>query len=389
MKNKNFLATILALVLTAGALPSIGKVSASAQQLSAVDAYFLDFVSSDVGNSAITYESTPLYDETLQPNGYEYVFSANGQDGFALIHEVELGEQIFYEIEELSYNGVSPFADSEGLPVYITFCLYLDYVDGVFYNLQTGNAVGEEVLTEALETSFGYQGGGSNYQEITETITYDHKTVVESGIRFALPSYSPTVGTSCANAAGAILIGYYDRFYPEMIPDFQSYLMIGTTVAYRGDAEEVQSLMLTLRDLMGTDSTGTSYTGFNTGMSTYVQSRGRTYTTTSLFTNNTFDFARYKTTVDCGTPVAFFFNGYSLGSVAQGDGVDTIGSAVSANTHVAIGYGYKEYIYYDENDNVIFTQRYLRVSSGLALYGLCYFSLHYGIINKAVAVTIA
>ena len=389
MKNKKFLATTLALMLTAGVLPSLGNVSASAEELTAADAYFLDFVSDDVGDSEVVYESSPLYDETLQQNGYEYTFSVDGQDGFALIHEVELHNVTYYEIEELAYNGTSPFSNSVGLPVYITFCLYLDYVDGNFYNLQTGNAVDDTVLTSATATSFGYQGGTSNYQEFSYTVSYDHKTITESGIRYGLPQYCPTVGTSCANAAGGIIIGYYDRFYPELIPDFQSYLMIGTNIVYRASSYEIEDLIINLKTLMGTDDTGTTYTGFNAGMTSYVQSKGRTYTATSLFTNNTFDFNRYKTTVDGGTPVAFFFNGYAMAATVDGEGVDTINNAVSVNTHVAIGYGYKEDIYYDANNNVISTQRFLMVSSGLAIYGLCYFNIHYGTINKAVAATIA
>ncbi|MBO5224195.1 MAG: hypothetical protein J6C23_06770, partial [Clostridia bacterium] len=260
MKKTKLLATTLALALTAALFPTVGNVSASADELSAADAYFLDFVSDDLGDAEITYQSSPLYDETLEQNGYEYVFEADGQSGFALIHEIELGNAIFYELEELSYNGVSPFAESEGLPVYITFCLYLDYVDDAFYNLETGAAVGEETLAAATATRFGYQGGGSHYIEQSYTITYDHKTVTESGIQYAVPNYSPATGTSCANAAGAILLGYYDRFYPELIPNFQTYLVIGTGIVYRMESEEVQDAMVELRTLMGTDDTGTTYT---------------------------------------------------------------------------------------------------------------------------------
>ncbi|MBQ8876809.1 MAG: hypothetical protein IJY63_04620 [Clostridia bacterium] len=389
MKHKKLLATTLALALTAALFPTVGNVSASADELSAADAYFLDFVSDDLGDAEITYQSSPLYDETLEQNGYEYVFEADGQSGFALIHEIELGNAIFYELEELSYNGVSPFAESEGLPVYITFCLYLDYVDGAFYNLETGAAVGEETLAAATATRFGYQGGSSHYIEQSYTITYDHKTVTESGIQYAVPDYSPATGTSCANAAGGILIGYYDRFYANLMPNFQSYLMIGTNVVYRGNSQEIEDMIISLKDLMGTDDTGTTYTGFNAGMTSYVQSKGYTYTTTSLFTNNTFDFGRYKTTVDGGTPVAFFLNGYAMSGTETGDGVDTENNAISGNTHVAIGYGYRESFYYDANNNVVFTQRYLLVSSGLAIYGLCNFNIAYGTINKAIAVTIA
>lgn len=175
MKNTKILATTLALVLTAGLLPTMGNVSAKADELTAADAYFLDFVSDDIGESEITYQSSPLYDETLTANGYEYTFEVDGQSGFALIHEVELHGATYYELEEMSYNGTSPFADSEGLPVYITFRLYLDYVNGEFYNLETGVAISEEILDEAKGTRFSYQGVGSSYVEESYTINYHHK----------------------------------------------------------------------------------------------------------------------------------------------------------------------------------------------------------------------
>ena len=389
MKNTKLLATTLALVLTAGLLPAVGNVKASADELTAVDTYFLDFVSDDIGESGITYQSSPLYDENLIQNGYEYTFEVDGQNGFALIHEIELHGETFYELEEMSYNGNSPFAESEGLPVYITFHLYLDYVNGEFYNLETGDILSEERLEDAKGTRFAYQGIGSSYVEESYTITYDHKTTTSDWIQYCLPQYSPATGTSCANAAGAILVGYYDRFYTNLIPNFQPYLMIGTNFVYRGYSEEIEAVILALKDLMGTDSTGTTYTGFNTGMSSYVQGQGYTYTTSSLMTNNTFNFNAYKTAVANGKPVALFLNGYAMCGVVEGDGVDTINNTVSVNTHVAIGYGYEETIYYDANNNVISTQRYLLVSSGLAGYGLQLFNMAYGTINKAIAVTIA
>lgn len=389
MKNKKIIATTLALVLSAALLPKMGNVSAQADGLTAADAYFLDFISEDIGESEITYQSSPLYDETLTVNGYEYTFEVDGQTGFALIHEVELHGATYYEVEEMSYNNASPFADSEGLPVYITFYLYLDYVNGEFYNLKTGDAVSQEILDEAKGTRFSYQGGSSHYVEESYTITYDHKTDTSDWMQYGLPQYSPISGTSCANAAGSILMGYYDRFYTDLIPNFQPYLMIGTNFVYRGRTTEIDNLQLTLKELMGTDETGTTFTGFNAGMNSYVQSKGYTYSTTNLFTNNTFNFDAYKTAVSNGQPVALFLSGYAMCGVVEDDGVDTVNNVVSVNTHVAIGHGYKEIIYYDANNNVVSTQRYLMVSSGLAGYGLQKFNMAYGTINKAIAVTIA
>ena len=118
MKNKRILSATLALATLLSALPTLGAVSASADQtVSPVDEYFLDFVAQDIGDSEITYTSSPLYDETLTATGYEYTFSVDGENGFALLQEVQIGENTLYEVEELAFSGVSPFAQCEGLPV--------------------------------------------------------------------------------------------------------------------------------------------------------------------------------------------------------------------------------------------------------------------------------
>ena len=312
-----------------------------------------------------------------------------GQSGYALLQEMNINGTLYYEVEELKFNGVSPFAECEGLPVYITFCLYLDYVDGTFYDVTTGNAASEETLAWATSRRFGYYGGGS-YTSQSYTVSYDHKTTTTYDIQYGIPTYEPAMGTSCANAAGAIVIGYYDRFYENLVPNEQTYVMIGNIVSYKSQTYATEDVCLELYDLMGTTSSGTSFSGFNAGMASYVQGQGYSYSTTSMFTSGSFDFNKYRTAVESRKPVALFLNTYAihLETIVE-SGVDTIRNAVSAYTHVAIGCGYKYETYYDANNNVVSTQRYLRVASGLALYGMCYFNISaYTTINNAISITI-
>ena len=390
MKNKKFLVATMTLAGLMMTLPMVSTVSADAEKtLSSVDEYFLEFVSDDIGNAQIEYTSSPLYDETLTVSGYEYTFEVAGQGGYALLQEVQIGDSIFYEVEELKYNGVSPFAESEGLPIYITFCLYLDYVDGVFYDLTTGNTASEETLSWAMSRRFGYNGGGT-FTAQSYTVSYDHKTTISYDIQYGIPNYEPTTGTSCANAAGTMLIGYYDRFYENLVPNEQTYVMIGTTVVYRAQTTAIHNICLEMYDLMGTTSSGTSFSGFNAGMTSYVQGQGYSYSTTSMLTSGSFDFNKYKTAVEAGKPVALFLNGYAIYTYTSTEsGVDTIHSDVSSYTHVAIGCGYKYETYYDANNNVVSTQKYLRVASGLATYGMCYLNINaYTTINNAISVAI-
>ena len=389
MKNKRFLTATLALATLFSALPTLGAVSANAEEtVSPVDAYFLDFVADDIGDSEITYTSSPLYDETLTARGYEYTFSVDGQNGYALLQEVQIGETTLYEVEELAFSGVSPFAQCEGLPVYITFNLYLDCVDGTLYDLTTNEAVNEETLAWAMTKRFGYYGGGS-YTTQTYTVTYDHKTTETYIIQYGLPTYEPITGTSCANAAGTIVIGYYDRFYGNLIPNEVTYYLFANNLIYKSVTAAIQDVCLDLYDLMGTNEYGTTFAGFEAGLTSFVQRQGYSYSSTSVFTSGSFDFNKYKTAVESGKPVALFLNNYAIAATRVEGNVDTVVNDVSPYTHVAVGCGYKCDTYYNASNSVISTQRYLRVASGLALYGLCYINATaYTTINNAIAITI-
>lgn len=216
--------------------------------------------------------------------------------------------------------------------------------------------------------------GGSTFVATSEKITYSRKeTTSQYTMKGEVPNYNGHVDApNCANVAGAELIGYYDRFYEELIPDYKTYVQIGTMLSYRSMSAEISTVMITLKDYMGTDK-GTTFNGFHKGMKKYVEKHSRAYITEDLGNLN---FEKYKAAVEANKPVALFLSDYTfyLGTEVQSDG-ETIESEYSNVAHVVVGCGFKVDTYYNTAGQVIATRTYLRIASGFDVRGLTYLCL--------------
>ena len=391
--SKKILGFILAITLLFTTLPFSAAVSADAY-LDAADRYFVEFVQSDTDyTGALEYSHTPLYDENLTAHGREYTFTVGNISGYALMIEIQGENQTFYEIEELFYGKQSPFYGADGLPVYINHNLYLEYKDQGFFDVASGVQVSQNFVEEQAAIGFSYSGTG-NFVDHVVTVNYATKNTENYTIQYNLPDYAGKVGeSSCASTAGTIILAYYDRFFENLIPDCQVYYNFGSAIVYKSSTVQTIELTATLHDLMliGTEHDGRTFTEYQQGMNAYVTSRGLTYSTTSTFTNGSFDFNKYKTAVESGKPVAIFCSTYAiLNGVIENDGYDTVDSAISSVAHVMAGCGYRVDTYFDESGNQIDQRIYLKISSGLATYGIGYLNIN-GIstMNHAIATTIS
>ncbi len=394
---KKILMLFLSVVLSFSSIVmfSGSKLTAKANSYDPGDEYFLEFISSDLGEKEISFSHTPLYNADLEVNGREYVFSIDGENGYALMVEFSGENQTFYEIEELFFNKISPFASCEGLPVYITHKVYLEYKDQVFFNLANGAEVNEEQIAEYVFNGFNYFGGGTaTYTNTTFTISYARKTTTNYSIQYDLPDIDASFQNGCcAHTAGAIILVYWDRFCPNIIPNYEPMITVGPFVVYRGVTKEVESLGFELIDLMliGEPHEGVTFSEFQLGMKTLVERRGYTYTTTNLFSGGSFNFNNYKNAVENNIPVAFFLSDYNmLNGISEGDGIDTIGNGYCPISHVAAACGYKIDTYYDANNNVIQTRKYIKVASGLNSYGIGYLNIN-GVttIDRAISIQVS
>lgn len=396
MKNNKIVGLVVAVGMLAALVAPAGEAFiAKAETVDLADQCFMEFVLSDTDyEGEITYTHSPLYNEDLEVTGRQYNFTVGDVEGYALLAEIEGVNKTFYEVEELFYNETSPFDSCEGLPIYITYGMYLDYKNGSFYDVETGNQVdGNSVELNAYK-GFGYRGLG-HFVEQTQTVTYASKSTSTYSIEYDLPNYyAGDIGvTSCANTAGAILLGYYDRFYENLIPNFKSYITLGTVFRYRLGTAEITDLINELYILMGTDVNhqGTRFSEFQDGMQQYVSDQGYSYETTNMFSWGSFDFNKYKTSVEANKPVAIFSNGYAMvNSFTETPPTETISNGYDVTPHVLIGCGYKVDTYYNSNGSISETRKYLKVASGLEAYGIGYLNINgLGQIMQAISVEIS
>jgi len=396
MKHKKLLGLILAFSMMSLSALSVGQVIVTnAEGLDEADQCFIEFISSDTDyEGEIAYSHSPLYNEDLEINGRQYDFTIGDVEGYALLTEIHSVNQTFYEVEELFYNKQSPFDECEGLPVYVTHQVYLEYKDNVFYNISNDSIVLESYVEELAYKGFRYYGA-SGFVEQVQTVSYSTKETEYYTIPYDLPNFYGRVNevTGCANNAGACIIAYYDRFYENLIPNYKSYVQIGNVVRYRTGTPEIFDLVEELYLLMGTDVNhlGTSFAEFQAGMLQYATNKGYTYSTTNLFTNGSFNINNYKSAVQNGKPVALFMTGFALlNGITETTNIDTISSGYSVDAHVMVGCGYKIDKYYNSNGYIQDTRTYLKVASGSNIYGIGYLNINaLGQMDRAISVTIS
>lgn len=251
----------------------------------------------------------------------------------------------------------------------------------------------ECVADEKVYDSFDYCGA-EIFEDRTETIIYTRKEIAaDYSIQYDLPNYTGKLGeTGCANIAGAVLIGYYDRFNENLIPDYKVYKKLGASFSYKAPNEIIIAVMAELHDLMLTDvgKKGTTFPDFQTGMNKYVSQKGYTYVSNDVLSRGSFNIDNFKQSVQSGKPVALFLSGFAfLSSIEEVNGVDFIHSEYCAATHISVACGYKIYNYYNSNNQLIATRTYLKVASGLAGYDITYLNINnLGNIDNAISVEI-
>ncbi len=386
---KKIIGAILLIGISA-TIPFVTYNAAKAETLDSADRVFLEFMGIE---NKISYERYPLYNECFESSGWQYNFKLENTYGFALIAEICENDLQSFEVEEVYYEKTSPFALCKGIPIYITFNQYIEYKDGCYFDLSSGAELNQATIDKAVEKGFGYSGSG-NTTEIRETLNYSSKTENLYTMKGNLPNYSGVEGgTNCANVAGGVLVGFYDRFCENLIPNFQSYRVLGTTIVYKSSTDESTKVIADLNDLMETDNNqlGTTFTGFESGMVKYSQLHGYTYKSENILTGGNFDFNKYKNSVENNKPVALFLNNYAfLDGIQESEGQDIIKSTHTTLSHVVIACGYKQNNYYNSNGQKIAEKIYLKVCSGITSRGICYLNINsVSKVDKAVSVIIS
>lgn len=201
----------------------------------------------------------------------------------------------------------------------------------------------------------------------TETVSYTRKEVNYEETDNAVPIYSQsnTLPNSCGATAGAIILGFYDKYYGELIPNFDSYLPNGDYK--RADKVYIPQLMNELYTLMRTnvDDVGVSKDDFLTGLNTYIKNQGRTITYSSILSFSRVNESSFTTALRNNKPTILFCSKLDLYTLTVGSNSDILTKAAYVGAHIAVAYGMYTVKYYSGTNNFR-TDKYLKVASGFS-----------------------
>lgn len=221
------------------------------------------------------------------------------------------------------------------------------------------------------------------------TIDYESKSEDKFNMVLQHPDYtsSPYVA-SCACVAGANVIGFYDRYDENLIPNHSAgYNFMGQFI-YKMEDDAVFDLVAQLYEDMGTDATGTTVTEFKNGMTTYCNRKGKSISFSSCMRNNQFDYEIAKSYMKANLPVVLFCSKYNVANFYTSENSDDIYYLESSANHVMVGFGYKTINYTISSTNTV-SYQFIAVASGNDDKPNGYYDINYNTnINDAYAVYI-
>lgn len=227
-------------------------------------------------------------------------------------------------------------------------------------------------LTQKVKTEATYS---SDFQELslnagTETISYASKDEETVALNYGVPLYyqNPALSNSCGPTAGAIIVGFYDRYYENLIPDYTSYFT--SNLKYKPtDRVVIPALMQELYTLMHTNEAdvGVNESDCLAGLKTYVQNKSRTISYSSIEKSSKVNEASYESAIKANKPVLLFNGETVLYGFSRQTDYDLLTVSKISGNHIFVGYGYNIVTYHLSNGSVR-RDTYMRVACGLMLY---------------------
>ena len=245
-----------------------------------------------------------------------------------------------------------------------------------------GNAV-------AVKESTYCDDGIALLSETNITVNYVSKNEDQFNMVLRHPCYtaSPYLA-ACACVAGSNIIGFYDRYDEELIPNHTSGKAFMGNFIYNSQDTYITDLVTQLYADMGTNAEGTTVTEFKNGMIKFCNRKGKTITFTSCMKNKKFDYATAKTYMEANQPVVLFCSGYNVADMGTYDNYDRINYNESSGNHVMVGFGWKE-VNYNLTATSSVLYQYIEVASGSGDKSSGYYNINYKTtINDAYAINI-
>lgn len=208
--------------------------------------------------------------------------------------------------------------------------------------------------------------GASDFVEVKRYVSYAEQSKLNKRITLRTPSYVLS-GVTCVPIAATNIIGFYDRYYDELIPNFTAGTAFGNNYLYAQANNYVTNVAHVLATDMGLsdpEHEGATVEECKTGLTKYCKRKSLTISYNSCMSSGSFNYALAKEQLLSGKPIIIFCSEFNLSMIATENSVDTITLLTSSDAHAMVVFGYTE-ISYIQSNGTSFVENYLYVASGL------------------------
>ena len=277
---------------------------------------------------------------------------------------------------------------------------------GAMLRLDGQHAAANEVGTETIYYEDMAYGADSTFQGegTMTTTTYnvycDEVVILESVLIADVPSFGngdTSMENVCGPVAGTNIVGYYDRWCTNLIPDYEPG-MVTSSGAYRYfpdlALEATCNVIETLYDLMKVaEIGGTTSKNFKSGLNTYVSNQGYSLSYYSFYSSATMvDLDKLTTAVEQGKVGLVMCSEYNyIGSITNvtSEGRVLVSKKNSTTGHMMMVFGYQTLAFYQDGE-YLESRTFLYVCSGYGSCDIGYMELNdFSVIDEALIMTIA
>lgn len=241
---------------------------------------------------------------------------------------------------------------------------------------------GHRLSASASGSYFGAEASpnvvGDEYSA-SYTVDYDYKVVNETyritpGLVTSYGLADNILKNGCTAVAAGNLVGYYDRYLPNLIPNFEpgmvndrGYFLYFPNIGMAA----IDNMILSLADLMGVNKVqaGATETDFINGLTTYVHNKGYDISFKSLYSSATnVNLSVLQQMINSRKLGVIFCNEYNFVYSINHNSAGTSTSVSKRNLpipHAMMVFGYITIDYYKNNKKFL-SETFLQVSSGFA-----------------------
>lgn len=181
------------------------------------------------------------------------------------------------------------------------------------------------------------------------------------------PMYENVTGltNSCGAIAGAEIAAFYDKYYPNLIPNWVSYYPASGKYRVQ-DGTNVPALIREMYTLMRTnvDDVGVSRTDCLNGLKSYINNNGYNVNYESVTTTgNKLNYEKCKNAIDNNKVIILFTTATTVYNIGSFSDHDTISTVNISGAHIMVVYGYYKVSYYN-NSGLIRTDTYVAAVLG-------------------------